>query len=72
VKAPFNHYIRFNDEFEDVLASVELVALVAPRLCDNPSLWKWMIVGAQSALQGAMVAPGSDDEATREHQQASQ
>jgi hypothetical protein len=61
VKAPFTHYIRFNDEFEDVLASVELVALVAPRLCDNPSLWKWMIVGAQSALQGAMVCALVED-----------
>jgi hypothetical protein len=52
--APPDDYIRF-DRFEDVVASVELVALIAPELRHNPSCWKWMIVGAQSALQGALV-----------------
>ena len=47
-------YVRF-DEFEDVLVSLELVAHVAPSLCEKPQHWKWMIVGAHSALQGAMV-----------------
>jgi hypothetical protein len=47
-------YIRF-DEIEDVLTSVELIALTAPLLKASPSYWKWIIVGAQNGLQGAMV-----------------
>ena len=57
---PSDDYIRF-DQFEDVVASVELVASVAPVLDDNPSQWKWMVVGAQSALQGAMACALFDD-----------
>ena len=47
-------YARF-DEFEDVVVSVELVALLARLLDEHPSYWKWVIIAAQSALQGAMV-----------------
>lgn len=48
------HYIRF-DEIEDVLTSVDLIALTAPLARANPSYWKWIIVGAQNGFQGAMV-----------------
>jgi hypothetical protein len=47
-------FVKF-DEIEDVIVSLELVALTAPLVINQPSYWKWMIVGAQSALQGAMV-----------------
>jgi hypothetical protein len=51
---PSDEYIRF-DQFEDVVASVELVARLAPLPDDNSSRCKWTIVAAHSALQGAMV-----------------
>ena len=51
---PDDGYIRF-DRFEDVVASVELVARLAPLPDDNSSRCKWTIVAAHSALQGAMV-----------------
>jgi hypothetical protein len=54
IAPPSDDYIRF-DQFEDVIASVELVALVAPLPGDNSLRCKWMIIGAHSALQGAMV-----------------
>src|SRR5262245_38607363 len=47
-------YVRFSD-YEDALASLELVALVAPLVRDKPQYWKWVIVAAHDALQGAMV-----------------
>lgn len=47
-------YIRY-DEIDDVLASTDLLALVAPRLADQPALWKWAIIAAQNGLQGAFV-----------------
>src|SRR5262249_20417292 len=56
-------HIRF-DEFEDVLASVELVALLAPFVRQQPQYWKWIIVGAHSALQGAMVCAYVDSSGT--------
>jgi len=47
-------YVRFN-QYEDALASLEVVALVAPLISQRPQYWKWVIVGAHNALQGAMV-----------------
>jgi len=58
-----DEYVRF-DGFEDVLASVELVALLAPRVHDKPQYWKWIIVGAHSALQRAMVCAYVDSSGT--------
>ena len=52
--AAFDDYIRF-DQFEDVVASVDLVARLAPLPDDDSSRCKWTIVAAHSALQGAMV-----------------
>jgi hypothetical protein len=61
-------YARFN-EFEDVVVSVELVALLARLLDEHPSYWKWVIIAAQGALQGAMVCalanPTSNSSPTR-------
>jgi hypothetical protein len=31
------------------------LALLAPLIRDKQQYWKWMIIGAHSALQGAMV-----------------
>jgi len=56
-------YVRF-DECEDVLVSLELVAHFAPLLSEKPRYWKWMIVGAHSALQGAMVCALADSTGT--------
>jgi hypothetical protein len=56
-------YVRF-DEREDVLVSLELVAHFAPLLSEKPRYWKWMIVGAHSALQGAMVCALADSTGT--------
>jgi hypothetical protein len=47
-------YIDF-DERRDVLASLELLALLALKLHKNPRHWKWVIIAAQSAVQGALV-----------------
>ena len=52
--AASDNHVSF-DQFVDVLASVELVALLAPLVRERPLHWKWIIVGAHSALQGAMV-----------------
>jgi hypothetical protein len=56
-------YVHF-DEREDVLASLELLELISPLLGGTPSYWKWMIVGAESALQGAMVCALQDSTGT--------
>jgi hypothetical protein len=47
-------YVRF-DEIEDVLSSLDLLALSLPLTHKQPSYWKWVIISAQSAFQGAMV-----------------
>jgi hypothetical protein len=56
-------YVRF-DQFEDVLASTDLLAIVAPRLPEQPSLWKWMIIATHSGLQGALVCAIKDTSGT--------
>ena len=40
------------------------MTLIAPLLRETPSLWKWMIIAAQSALQGAMVCALVDSTGT--------
>ena len=47
-------YVRY-DEIEDVLTSTDLLALVTPRLNREPLFWKWAVVAAHNALQGAIV-----------------
>lgn len=56
-------YVRF-DQFEDVLVSTDLLALVAPRLQEQPSHWKWMIIATHSGLQGALVCAIRDTSGT--------
>jgi len=53
------NWVRF-DEYEDVLASTDLLALVAPKLLKQPSSWKWMILAAHNGLQGALVCAIKD------------
>jgi hypothetical protein len=43
------------DEHADVVASFDLLGIVSPLLLRHPPMWKWLIVGAHSALQGAIV-----------------
>jgi|EndMetStandDraft_3_1072993.scaffolds.fasta_scaffold26320_4 hypothetical protein len=52
-------YVRFS-QYEDALASFELVALMAPLVRDKPQYWKWVIVSAHNALQSAMVCAYAD------------
>lgn len=52
------------DEREDVLASTDLLAIVALKLRKQPSHWKWMIIAAHNALQGALVCAIKDTSAT--------
>jgi hypothetical protein len=56
---PIDDYIDF-DEIGDVLASVDVIAVLAPTLSDNPLRWKWVILAAHSAMQGAMVCAYAD------------
>lgn len=48
------NYLHF-DEIEDVLSSLDLLALVMPLVNRQPSYWKWVIIAAHAGLQGAMV-----------------
>ncbi|KRR11530.1 hypothetical protein [Bradyrhizobium valentinum] len=52
------------DEYEDVLASTDLLAILAPKLRTQPSCWKWMILAAQNGLQGALVCAIQDTSGT--------
>ena len=56
-------WVRF-DQYEDVLASTDLLALVAPSLREQPSSWKWMIIAAHNGLQGALVCAIRDTSGT--------
>lgn len=47
-------YIHF-DQREDVISSLELLAMSVSRIDRRPSDWKWCIIAAHSALQGALV-----------------
>jgi hypothetical protein len=43
------------DEREDVIASLDLLGLLVSKVDKNPRYWKWVIIAAQSALQGSLV-----------------
>jgi hypothetical protein len=53
------NYLDFN-EIGDVLASVDVIAVLAPTLRDNPLRWKWVILATHGAMQGAMVCAYAD------------
>ena len=42
-------------ELTDVISSVQLIATLAEPVKRHPILWKWIVLAAHSALQGAMV-----------------
>jgi hypothetical protein len=50
-KMTFCHF----DEFEDAVLSIELAAEKFSGVQTSPTLWKWVILAMQNALQGAMV-----------------
>ena len=52
------------DEYTDVLASTDLLALVGSRLKKSPFDWKWMILAAHSGVQGALVCALHDSTGT--------
>jgi hypothetical protein len=43
------------DEYEDAVLSIEIVRTGLERVHHQPTQWKWVIIGMQNALQGAMV-----------------
>jgi hypothetical protein len=47
-------YVR-SDEIDDVLTSLDLLALVLPQTGKQPFLWKWAIIAAHSSFQGTMA-----------------
>jgi hypothetical protein len=54
VGPPPEGYLR-TDEIADVVAALDLLGAVSPLLLRHPPLWKWLIIAAHNALQGAMV-----------------
>lgn len=56
-------YLR-TDEREDVVNTLEFVALVAETLGEKPLNWKWIIIGLHNALQGALVCALSGTDGT--------
>lgn len=47
-------YIRA-DERQDVVASLELCALLLTHVRTRPQIWKWLLIAAHNAVQGGMV-----------------
>jgi hypothetical protein len=45
-------HLRF-DQIENVLSSLDLLALVGKLVRTKPSYWKWVIIAARDALQGS-------------------
>lgn len=57
------NWVSFN-EYEDVLASTDLLALIVPQLKPRPTNWKWVILAAHNGLQGALVCAIQDTSGT--------
>ena len=53
------HYVRF-DQRSDVIASLDLLGSMLPTLDQHPLRWKWAIIAAQNAVQGALVCALAD------------
>ncbi|MBR0750264.1 hypothetical protein JQ582_40825 [Bradyrhizobium japonicum] len=49
-----SEFVHF-DEYEDVVAAIELVGSQSIDAQKRPSHWKWIIMAMQNAVQGAMV-----------------
>lgn len=43
------------DEFEDAVLSIELAAEKFSEVQNSPTMWKWVIIATQNAVQSAMV-----------------
>jgi hypothetical protein len=52
-------YVRF-DQRSIVIASLDLLACLQPSLKQDPLHWKWAIIAAHSAVQGALVCSLAD------------
>ena len=52
-------YARF-DEIENVLSSLDLLAELAPIVKKRRVFWKWIIIAAHDAVQGALVCSIAD------------
>jgi hypothetical protein len=48
------------DEFEDAVLSVELAAEKFSDVQNSPTLWKWVIIAMQNAVQSAMACSRRD------------
>lgn len=57
-------WVRFQDEFDDAIISVDLLARLMQPVEREPLLWKWIIIAAHNALQGAMVCALSGTDGT--------
>jgi len=49
-----DEFLEFSD-ITDVIASVDLIAMLAGPAKENPLLWKWIVLAAHSGIQGAMA-----------------
>ena len=56
-------YVRF-DEIENVLSSLDLLAILAPLVKKRQAFWKWIIVAAHDSVQGALVCAIADSTGT--------
>jgi hypothetical protein len=56
-------YVRYS-KLTDVISSVQLVASLIEPVQRHPILWKWIILGSHSGLQGAMVCNLSGTDGT--------
>jgi hypothetical protein len=57
------HFLHF-DEIEDVLSSLDLLALTVPLVKKQPSYWKWVLVASQ-AFKARWYAPCATQQAFR-------
>jgi hypothetical protein len=57
------NFVRVN-EYEDVLMSTDLLAAITPLLNTKLGYWKWTIVAAHNAAQGAIVCSVQDTAGT--------
>ena len=52
------------DEIENVLCTLDLLAIVAPQLKRKRTLWKWALIAAHDALQAAVICAIADTTGT--------
>lgn len=57
------NWVAFN-EYEDVIVSTDLLALLATNISKRPSYWKWIVLAVHNGAQGALVCSVQDTSAT--------